>query len=51
MKIITIYQKGKKMHIISDIKNESKIKDADNEENIVKVESRRWLLHVFYNCF
>ena len=50
MKIITIYQKGKKMHIISDIKNESKIKDADNEENTVDPPVNS-LFHVFYNCF
>ena len=39
------------MRIISDIESESEIKDADNEENIMKAGSRRWPLHMFYNCF
>ena len=52
MKIITIYTvKKKRMRIISDIESKSKTKDAENEKNIVKAGSRRWLFRVFYNCF
>lgn len=43
--------KKKGMRIISDIESKNETKDADNEENTVKAGSRRWPLHVFYNCF
>ena len=39
------------MHIISDIENECETKNVNNEENLLKAECHRWLLHVFYNCF
>ena len=50
MKIITIHTIKKRMCIISDIKIESDIKDADNEENTVDPPVNS-LFHVFYNCF
>ena len=38
------------MRIISDIENESEIKDADNEENIVKAGSQ-WMASSLFIIF
>ena len=51
MKIITnTYRKRKRVHIISNIESESEIKDADNEENIVKAGSQ-WMASSLFIIF
>ena len=43
-------RKRKRLRIISDTENESEIKDADNEENIVKAGSQ-WMASSLFIIF
>ena len=51
IKIIAMHKrKRKRLRIISDTENESEIKDADNEENIVKAGSQ-WMASSLFIIF